>query len=55
MAEKPFHEELLNRASTLQGYLDLAGVIFVAIDTEGDVIQINKRPPFPPIRKEYYE
>ncbi len=43
MAEKPSYEELLNRVSTLQEYIDLAGVIFVAINTEGKVTQINKR------------
>ena len=43
MAEKPSYEELLNRVSTFQEYIDLAGVIFVAINTEGNVTHINKK------------
>ncbi len=43
MAEKPSYEELLNRVSTLQAYFDLAGVMLIAINAEGNVTQINKR------------
>ncbi len=41
MAEKPSYEELLNRVNALQAYIDLAGVMFVAIDTEGTVTQTS--------------
>jgi len=41
MAEKPSYEELLNRVSTLQAYFDLAGVMLIAINTEGNVTQKN--------------